>query len=992
MIVSKKQKYKSLKNSNLNNKSVLILDSFISCMNKKSHNINIPTNINTLGYRCFYDCENIKSLYVPPNISNIEKGAFYNCKSLEKIELPKELSDLKDETFYNCSSLQSINIPDDVSYIGERCFLNCENLKEINFSNKVKSINDSAFKNCSNLTKIQIPNSVEVISKNVFFNCFNLEEVILPDNIDILESCLFANCKKLNKINIGQNITEIKELAFFECSSLSSLDLPQNLSNLGSRVFSNCTNLQDISLPNSIVSIGQGIFSNCTNLIKVTLPNKLTYIPSSTFNNCINLEEINLPKTVKQIDNSAFSNCKKLKTIDLPETLQSIGSDSFSGCEKLNHITLPDSLKNIGTAAFYDCKSLSEINIPNTINTLSPLTFANCSNLEKINLPKIFDKIPDSCFANCTNLYDINLPETLNYINSYAFSNCSSLENIRLPKSIKMIGERAFNNCTNLRKIIIPKYIKSISNSAFDNCNNLVIYGEKNSYAHKYAIANKIDFEEYKFISLRGISIKNSFISMLNNNQSKLDLVLYPENTNDIFKVKWSSSDENIVSVKDGIITSHNVGIVTITAQVGYNKIAKCIVQVERPLESIKLETDYLSLNKSESKSLKIEYFPKNHTCTDNPVWKSSDENIVKVDSYGNITAISKGDCIITCTLDGKSDSCKVNVDLPLKEITLDKTSLNLKCNESYKLNISYIPEDTTDVISLNWSCMDSSIVAINDDGTIKALNPGTTVITASANNKIATCIVTVRSCISAVKFKDDRINLKVDDSLSLEILDQNNDYVENELITWNISDSKIAKIENNRLIATNEGTTVIVAQVEGLIAAAILNVSLKKIRLFDVNYLKSSSNIITGKGIVGATVKAFNNNELISDTCIINSDKKFLLHIEPQEPGSEIRVEISKHGYETKEEVITSLYEFNTFYVDSVETLDSNNIYISGRGCSGAYIRAYIKNTQIGKACSVNSDGHFKMHLPKIKSDTVVTLKMRQTNYVTANKNIIIP
>ena len=54
MIVSKKQKYKSLKNSNLNNKSVLILDSFISCMNKKSHNINIPTNINTLGYRDVY--------------------------------------------------------------------------------------------------------------------------------------------------------------------------------------------------------------------------------------------------------------------------------------------------------------------------------------------------------------------------------------------------------------------------------------------------------------------------------------------------------------------------------------------------------------------------------------------------------------------------------------------------------------------------------------------------------------------------------------------------------------------------------------------------------------------------------------------------------------------------------------------------------------------------------------------------------------------------
>ena len=81
MIVSQKQKYKSLKDSSLNNKSVLILNSFISCMNKESHNINIPTDISTLGYKCFYDCTNIKSLYVPPNISNIEKGAFITAKA-----------------------------------------------------------------------------------------------------------------------------------------------------------------------------------------------------------------------------------------------------------------------------------------------------------------------------------------------------------------------------------------------------------------------------------------------------------------------------------------------------------------------------------------------------------------------------------------------------------------------------------------------------------------------------------------------------------------------------------------------------------------------------------------------------------------------------------------------------------------------------------------------------------------------------------------------
>ena len=992
MIMSQRLKYKYLEDQNLNNKNVLILDSFISCMNKKAQNVNIPTNINTIGYRCFYDCTNIKSLYIPPNIYNIEKGAFYNCKSLEKIELSENISVLKSDTFYNCISLKNITLPSNITSIGEKCFCNCENLEEINLSHKIEKIDNSAFKNCYNLTSIVIPNSVRYIEKNAFFNCLNLKNIILPDNINVLESCLFANCEKIDKINIPQNVVKIKDLAFFECSNLNEINLPKNLLHIGSRVFSNCSNLQIINLPNTISSIGQGIFSNCINLSKVNLPNKLTYIPSSTFINCGNLEYIDIPKTVKQIDNSAFCGCSNLKSINLPENLQSIGSDVFSGCENLENIILPHSLKNIGSSAFYNCKTLSEINIPNNISGLNSLTFYNCSSLNKVKLPKTLKRIPDSCFSNCTSLEEINLPEELNYIDAYAFSNCTSLKEFRLPKSIKRIKEYAFSNCTNLNKIIIPNKIRSISNYAFENCPNVVICGEKNSYAHKYAIANNLKFEEYEFINLRDISIKDTFISILKNEERKLDLVLYPENTNDIFKVKWKSSDENIVSVKDGIIKSHNIGVVTISASVGHNKVAKCIVQVELPLENISFETDNLTLNKDDSKHLKLECFPKNHTCTDTPIWKSSDENIAKVDSKGNIYAINKGYCTITCTLNNKSASCSITVDLPLKEIHFDKTTLNLKCNDSYKLNVSYIPEDTTDDIALNWSCMDSSIASIDNSGTIKALNAGTTVVTASTNNKIATCIVTVKSSISEIKFKEDKLNLKVDDSKCLEIVDQNNNKVEPQLVNWNISDKKIAKIENNNLIAISEGTTVVIAQVENLLAACILNVSLKKIRLFDVNYLKCSANIITGKGIVGGTVKAFKDGQIISDTCVIGQDKRFLLNIDPQDAGSEIKVEISKNGYETREEIITALYEFDVFSVDSIENIDPNHISISGKGCSESYIRAYIKNTQIGKACVVNSNGTFNMYLPKIKPDTIVTLKMRKTNYVTANKNIIIP
>ena len=83
-------KDKYLKYNNLEETNSLIIDSsFIACINKKIHNISIPNNITTLGYRSFCDCINLKSLDIPENVSNIEKGAFYNCHNLQKINLPK---------------------------------------------------------------------------------------------------------------------------------------------------------------------------------------------------------------------------------------------------------------------------------------------------------------------------------------------------------------------------------------------------------------------------------------------------------------------------------------------------------------------------------------------------------------------------------------------------------------------------------------------------------------------------------------------------------------------------------------------------------------------------------------------------------------------------------------------------------------------------------------------------------------------------------------
>ena len=76
--------------------------------------------------------------------------------------------------------------------------------------------------------------------------------------------------------------------------------------------------------------------------------------------------------------------------------------------------------------------------------------------------------------------------------------------------------------------------------------------------------------------------------------------------------------------------------------------------------------------------------------------WKSSDENVVKVEN-GKITAISNGTAIITASINGYSTTCTVTVSnsyVPVKGISLNKNNLNpaiiASCKTQHELD-SYL-------------------------------------------------------------------------------------------------------------------------------------------------------------------------------------------------------------------------------------------------------------------------------------------------------------
>lgn len=77
--------------------------------------------------------ENIKNVEIPTNIISIGGYAFYCCRSLTDITIPNSVTSVAYSAFFGCSGLTSITIPNSVTSIGERAFRGCNKLIDITY-------------------------------------------------------------------------------------------------------------------------------------------------------------------------------------------------------------------------------------------------------------------------------------------------------------------------------------------------------------------------------------------------------------------------------------------------------------------------------------------------------------------------------------------------------------------------------------------------------------------------------------------------------------------------------------------------------------------------------------------------------------------------------------------------------------------------------------------------------------------------------------------
>lgn len=344
------------------------------------------------------------------------------------------------------------------------------------------------------------------------------------------------------------------------------------------------------------------------------------------------------------------------------------------------------------------------------------------------------------------------------------------------------------------------------------------------------------------------IAILPSAVNINTGDTEELTVTVLPADATDK-TYTWSSSDESVATIVDGVVTAISAGTATITATAkdGSKVTGECVVTVEDVLPtSITMASTLGFTLGDDAQTLSPTVSPSN--ATNKAVsWVSSDETVATVVD-GLVTPIGVGTCTITATSVAASTivaECEVSVvasTINVTGVTLDASAL-VYYGQTTTLVATVAPEDATNK-AVTWSSSDESIATVDANGVVTGVAIGTTTITVTTvdGSKIATCEVTVSHiaiesiAISGTGVANDALTLTLASSavqLTASYLPEN---ATDNKITWTSSDETVATVSSTGIVSpVAEGSTIITAKngsVSAMVTVTITAVSIESVTL----------------------------------------------------------------------------------------------------------------------------------------------------------------
>ncbi len=181
-------------------------------------------------------------------------------------------------------------------------------------------------------------------------------------------------------------------------------------------------------------------------------------------------------------------------------------------------------------------------------------------------------------------------------------------------------------------------------------------------------------------VPVSSVVLNKTTATVYTGTKTTLEATVGPELASDK-TVTWTSSNEAVATVENGVVTAVKAGTATITAKAGDVE-ATCVFTVRQRVTSVKLNRTSLLLYNGKSATLRATVYP-NDATSKAITWSTTNKKVATVTSGGVVKGVKPGTAYVRATAkDGskKYGQCKVTVKAQkATKVKLSKKSITLK-------------------------------------------------------------------------------------------------------------------------------------------------------------------------------------------------------------------------------------------------------------------------------------------------------------------------
>ncbi len=316
------------------------------------------------------------------------------------------------------------------------------------------------------------------------------------------------------------------------------------------------------------------------------------------------------------------------------------------------------------------------------------------------------------------------------------------------------------------------------------------------------------------------------------------ELTATPRNANgepvDPEEIEWESSDAEVASVDQGVVTAHSPGAAAITASVPGARATATLTVVDVPAAGIDITPQDVELAVGDSEMIQATVLDADAQPLEGRQvrFESADPTVAIVTSDGEVVATGPGMTIINASSGEASGEASVTVSAAdVASIELRPSSLEMVEGDQYDLT-TIVRDSNSRVVdnpSLEWSTSDDSIATV-DDGQLTAVAEGVATITAETDGVSETTEITVvRPSVASIDLTPPAATLQVglETTLSARALASDGSELNWPTIAWSSDDDTVASVDaNGTVTAEGTGTAFITAAADGVERLSVITVT----------------------------------------------------------------------------------------------------------------------------------------------------------------------